>query len=163
MVALTCQAARALPTSFRIEKESGMFQHILVPTDGSSRALHAARYAVRLAKLNGARITGFHVAPAYRGTHVEATTAASPSEYDEQVRREAERCLNELRGLAEAEGVRFEGRYEKSDFPGEAIVKAIDRYACDTVVIGSRRAEAGETGSVARQILFESRVPVLVT
>ena len=143
-----------------------MFQNILVPIDGSSRALHAARFAVRLAKLNGGQITAFHVAPAYRGggnRDGEPARAISPSEHDEQVRRETERCLTDVKALAQADGVRFEARYDKSDFPGEAIVKAIERYACDTVVIGSRRSEGGETGSVARQVLFESRVPVLVT
>ena len=40
-----------------------MFKHILVPTDGSDRSEQAARFAVDLAKVHGARVTGIHVVP----------------------------------------------------------------------------------------------------
>lgn len=144
-----------------------MFKHILVTTDGSPVSLHAARAATYLAKLSAARVTAFHVAPAYKTmqrSEQQPTEYVTPSEYDERVRATADRYLGEIRTLAEGAGVAFEGRYAMSDFPVEAIVKAIDQYGCDTVVIGSRRSEgAGKLGSVAQKVLVGARVPVLVT
>lgn len=145
-----------------------MFKHILVTTDGSPVSLHAASAATYLAKLGAARLTAFHVAPAYKTTvqrsEQQAAEYLTPSEYDDRVRQTAERYLGEIRALAEGAGVAFDGRYAMSDFPVEAIVKAIDQYGCDTVVIGSRRSEgAGKLGSVAQKVLVGARVPVLVT
>ena len=40
-----------------------MFKHILVPTDGSTLSLRAAKNAVRFAKAHAARITAFYAAP----------------------------------------------------------------------------------------------------
>jgi len=43
-----------------------MFRNIMVPIDGSALSRKAVKKAVALAKLSGAKITGFHVAPAYK-------------------------------------------------------------------------------------------------
>jgi nucleotide-binding universal stress UspA family protein len=43
-----------------------MFQHLLVPTDGSTLSEAAIRAAVTLAKAFEARITGVHVIPEFR-------------------------------------------------------------------------------------------------
>src|SRR3972149_9556107 len=43
-----------------------MFRNILVPTDGSALSRKGIKKAVALAKITGARITGFHVAPSYK-------------------------------------------------------------------------------------------------
>lgn len=147
-----------------------MFRHILVLTDGSPRSLHAAGAAARLAKLSGARITAFHVAPAFRSDRERtsgqpaAAVPVTPAEYDDRVSAQARRYLEDVRALAEAEGVPFDGRYATSDFPAEAIAKAVDQYACDTIAIGSRRSEGVDAmGSMAQQILLATRVPVIVT
>ena len=145
-----------------------MFKHILVPTDGSPRSLHAAKTAAHLASMSGARITTFHVVPAYtgnvQGTRYPPADYVSPSDHDEQVRREADRYLGDVKAVAEAAGVECNGRYARSDFPAEAIVKAIEQYGCDTVVIGSRRSEGvSKMGSVAQKVLVDARIVVIVT
>jgi nucleotide-binding universal stress UspA family protein len=145
-----------------------MFKHFLVTTDGSPVSLHAASAAIYLAKLNAARVTAFYVATAYKttmqGSQPQAAEHVTLGEYDEQVTQRAERYLGEIRALAEGAGVAFDGRHAMSDFTVEAILKAIDQYGCDTVVIGSRRSEgAGKLGSVAQKVLVGARVPVLVT
>ena len=42
-----------------------MFKHILVPTDGSTLSLRAAKQAIAYAKGSGARITAFYAGPQY--------------------------------------------------------------------------------------------------
>lgn len=41
-----------------------MFEHILVPTDGSALSMDAVRQAIAFAGALGARITFFHAKPA---------------------------------------------------------------------------------------------------
>ena len=43
-----------------------MFNHILMPIDGSSHSERAFQRGIELAKLCGAKVTGLHVVPNYR-------------------------------------------------------------------------------------------------
>ena len=59
-----------------------MFQHILIPTDGSPAAMPALLSAIALARSCGARITALHVVPEFHVlSHdtemLEATRAAN--------------------------------------------------------------------------------------
>ena len=42
-----------------------MFKHILLATDGSASAEHAARKALELARIHGAHVTGAYVVDPY--------------------------------------------------------------------------------------------------
>ena len=46
---------------YRPWEEVAMFQHILMPTDGSQRSEAAVRFGMRLAKAHDARVTALHV------------------------------------------------------------------------------------------------------
>ena len=144
-----------------------MFKRILVPTDGSARARHAASAAAELARLAGAHITAFHVAPAYKGALPQSPDAApahvAPDGYAEQAGRTARQYLDEIKALADAAGAGFEAQFVLSDFPAEAILKAAEQYGCDTIVIGSRRENTvGRMGSVAQKVIVDARIPILV-
>lgn len=45
-----------------------MFNHILMPTDGSDHSEKAIKRGIDLAKLCGAKVTGIHVVPDYHRT-----------------------------------------------------------------------------------------------
>ncbi len=144
-----------------------MFKRILVPTDGSARARHAAGAAAELARLGGAHITALHVAPAYRGGLPQSPDAApahvAPDDHADQAGRIARQYLDEIEALADAVGAGFDAQFVLSDFPAEAILKAAEQYGCDTIVIGSRRENTvGRMGSVAQKVIVGARIPVLV-
>ena len=44
-------------------RETAMYKHILIPTDGSPLSARAVAAGVELAKVLGARVTGLFVAP----------------------------------------------------------------------------------------------------
>ena len=73
-----------------------MFKHILVPTDGSSLSLKAAKAAVDLAKVHKARITAIHVmAPYVPPTAGDGIMyypdSFSPEQYKKAVEKEAQK------------------------------------------------------------------------
>ena len=71
-----------------------MFKHILLPTDGSRHAEQAVLYGVELARVTGARVTGFYAAPNF---HIFSYRAAELEESSKQfaidVQAHAERYL----------------------------------------------------------------------
>lgn len=153
-----------------MEREQPMFKHILVPVDGSDVSRRAATMAVEFARLNGARITTLHVAPAYKPKVSEEQGAGSdfvtPDAYAQRERHAAAPLLEEVGEMAAKLAVSSEGQCTLSDFPAEAIVEAASKHGCDIIVMGSH----GRTGirrmllgSVAQKVLTAATVPVLVT
>jgi nucleotide-binding universal stress UspA family protein len=145
-----------------------MFKHILVPTDGTALSRHAARTATELARMTGARITAFHVAPAYKarpaGDQQGSQEPLSPAEYADRAERQAQTYLGEIEKIAKEAGVPCEQRYAMNDFTAEAIVKGAEQFGCDTIVMGSDWTKGvNKVGSVAQKVLVEARIPVLVT
>jgi nucleotide-binding universal stress UspA family protein len=145
-----------------------MFKNILIPTDGSELSRKAAKQAMTLARATGSKVTAFHAAPPYTFHVFEdyiPPNFVMPADYAERVKNVAERHLGEVRKLAEEAGVPFEAHYETSDFPGDAIVKAAERYGCDSIVIGSHgRSGVARLmlGSQTQKVLAQANVPVVV-
>src|SRR5512142_1897086 len=147
-----------------------MFRHILVPTDGSPLSLKAAKAAVELARVHGARVTALHVmAPYVPPTGGDGIMyypeSFSPEEYRKAVEKEAERALAKVRQAAEAAKVPFTALALTHDQPWESIVNTAKKKKCDIVVMAShgRRGIAGLLlGSETTKVLTHSRTPVLV-
>ncbi len=80
-----------------------MFKHILVPTDGSTLSLRAAKNAVRFAKAHGARITAFYAAPEY---HPNIAGGYMPANFvplavfEKQIQKTADKYLGQIKKLA---------------------------------------------------------------
>ena len=145
-----------------------MFKNILVPTDGSELSARAAKLAITLAKTTGSEITAFHVAPPYTFRVYEEyipSNFVTTAQYEENVRKVAERHLGAIKKLADDAGVSFDAQYTKSDFPAHAIVEAAEKYGCDSIVMGSHgRGAVGSIllGSETVKVLASSKLPVVV-
>jgi len=147
-----------------------MFRHLLVPTDGSALSFKAAKMAVDLAKVHGARITAIHVmAPYVPPTGGDGIIyypeSFSPQEYKKAVEKEAEKALEKVQAAAEAAKVPFASVAVTHDQPWESIVNTAKSKKCDLVVMAShgRRGIAGLLlGSETTKVLTHSRTPVLV-
>jgi len=142
-----------------------MFEKILMPSDGSSFALHAARYGADLAKKYGSQVTLLYVA------EVPPTIGMTESEAGcEQARQDlaayGKDALTKTRAIFEEAGV-----HPEEELVVGSAVPTILRHArdggYDLLVIGSRGA--GTTaidqiliGSVAEGILHGAPCPVLM-
>lgn len=147
-----------------------MFKHILVPVDDSPLATKAAKYAARLAKSSGARITAIHVIPEFRPPAftdgvIPYPELYSPTEYRKSTERYAAKLLAKVEKIATAARVKFKGISVMDDQPWRAIIKAAKRQGCDVVVMashGRRGIAAVVLGSETTKVLTHSKVPVLV-
>lgn len=145
-----------------------MFKHILVPTDGSVLSLRAAKHAVRLAQIHGARITAFYAAPEYHakiaGDYVPANFVP-PAVFEKQMQKTADKYLGQVKKLASVAQVACAGVYASNDSPYRAIIKAAKAGKCDLIFMAShgRRGIAGILlGSETTKVLTHCTTPVLV-
>jgi len=145
-----------------------MIKNILVPTDGSALSHRAVKDAVALAKLLGAQVTGFHVAPSY---HIEVYSdyvppdMLTPQEHAASAKRAALRHLEFIKKAAAERKVKYSGYFTMNDSPADAIVKAARKYKCDLIYMGSHgRSGLSKLllGSQTNKVLSQTRVPVLV-
>lgn len=147
-----------------------MYKHILVPTDGSTLSLKAAKAAVELAKVHKAKITAIHVmAPYVPPTAGDGIMfypeSFSPEQYRKAVEKEARKALGKVQAAAAAKKIRFDSIAVTDDQPWQAIIGAAKRKKCDLIVMAShgRRGIAGLLlGSETTKVLTHSRIPVLV-
>jgi nucleotide-binding universal stress UspA family protein len=142
-----------------------MFQHILVPLDGSPRAEQALLVAARLARASGGRITLLRV--------VDITNTCIPSLSLEPVvvqsiiEGDRDEANSYMEGIAQEEILR-DIPTQKFVLVGQVapvILGAADRYHPDVIVINSH----GRTGfsrwmlgSVAEKVAHHATIPVLL-
>jgi nucleotide-binding universal stress UspA family protein len=142
-----------------------MFQHILVPTDGSPLSEAAAAKAMAFAREIGARVTGLSVKPQFhpftlRPEQVEDTRG---DRWD--VDLHARDHLAALERAARAAGVPCDGVVVTSDRPWEAIVDTARARGCDLIAMASHGrtgAVSAILGSQTQRVLAHCSVPVLV-
>jgi nucleotide-binding universal stress UspA family protein len=145
-----------------------MFQHILVPLDGTELSERAAQASLELARRLGARITGFVAEPMPPLPAMGANAAAYARQSDEHLARceaHANEVLARFRLHAAEQGVPFSGRFKSTDAVDDAIVAAADEYDCDMIVMVTHgRGAFGELlfGSHTKNVLSRSKLPLLV-
>jgi len=144
-----------------------MYKHFLIPTDGSEIAGKGVQHGLELAKALGAEVTVLTVtalwAPlhAARGARLESTIAALKKEAAD----EAQRVLDDVRELAQAQGVSIHTAYQTDLSPAEAIVRTAADRGCDLIVMsshGRRGMRRAVLGSQTAEVAALATVPVLV-
>ena len=146
-----------------------MFRHLLIATDGSSRARKGVRAGVRLARALDARVTGVYVMlPATpRGYDDTAIFYAGISARGWRKSFEAagRKVLAAVQAEARAAGVPAQTDIVHYVRPWRGILAEAHRRKCDAIVMASHgRAGLGGwlLGSETQQVLARSRIPVLV-
>ncbi len=143
-----------------------MFDHFLVPIDGSKLSDKAVAQAVALAKATKARITLLHVVPDYpMQVYAEGVSVGlgSRRDYTKLMKEEAAKILD--RTARKVKGVDVNVMQSMSNAPWEAILAAARKVKADTIVMAShgRRGIASLLlGSETTKVLTHSKIPVLV-
>lgn len=138
-----------------------MYEHILVPYDGSEEAQKGAEHAIDLAAALGSTVHGLYVMD-LPGT----PRALSIRDDEEQIRKEyreyGEQVLGELGEMASQAGVNYESDI-KSGSVSEEVVRYADDEGMDVVVMGSGyRGKIGTLlGGKADKVVRTSPVPVI--
>mgnify|MGYP000437797158 CR=1 FL=1 len=145
-----------------------MFDHILVPTDGSRLASKAVRGAVKFAATMKARITFYQALEnnvAMYGVDGFAIPGDMILSMEKAMMAGAQANLNAAIKLATSKRVECEGLTGKNVVPWEGIIGTARRRKCDVIFMAShgRRGITGVVlGSVTHQVLTHSKIPVMV-
>lgn len=143
-----------------------MFQHILLPTDGSQLSRDTAERAVAFAKAANATITAFYAKPVGRpenfGELVEPVVLERLATGAEGKSKE---YLGFIKKLCKDAGVECTAISVVSDTPWEAIIDAADDHDCDLIFMskhGRGSLSSLLLGSETYRVLTHSSIPVLV-
>jgi nucleotide-binding universal stress UspA family protein len=141
-----------------------VFQHILLPSDGSAACLAAAAACIRFAAQVRARVTAVHVEqPVHMFTYEPQVTEHEA--YRRVPAQHARACLEPIEELARAANVDCTAVVTDADEPWEGILKTAHDRHCDLIMMashGHRGIRALLLGSQTHKLLTHSAIPVLV-
>jgi nucleotide-binding universal stress UspA family protein len=146
-------------------REKQMFQHILVPIDGSPLSTRAMNNAMSLAKSLKARVTVLTVIEPYRVFAMGPELNETEASYKARTRAEAARILSEADEVAQKTGVAYATLQLEHEQIHQAITEAASKHGCDLIAMashGRRGVAALVLGSVTTKVLTHSSLPVLV-
>jgi nucleotide-binding universal stress UspA family protein len=141
---------------------SQTIQKILVPTDGSDYSIHAAEYAIGVAKGHDAQIMVVYVLDEV--VIDRFTKIIEREDIERELKIDGQRYINYILGLAEKEGVKATSLIAKGR-PFEQIVHLANGLNMDLIVMGTygrRGSERILIGSVAERVIEYVNCPVLV-
>ncbi len=143
-----------------------MFQHILLPTDGSQLSRDTAERAVAFAKAANATITALYAKPVGQtdnyGDLVEPAVLDRMASGSEGKSKE---YLGFIKKLCKEAGVECSTLSLVSDSPWEAIINVAEDHNCDLIfMLKHSRGSLSSLllGSETYRVLTHSSIPVLV-
>jgi nucleotide-binding universal stress UspA family protein len=143
-----------------------MFQHVLIPTDGSMLSESALDKAMNLAREEGAKVT---VVTATEPFHVfsgdSKQLAETRASYQKHMKAEAARHLADAERKAKSLGLQCTVLQVEGQHPYQAIIDAAKKQGCDLIAMashGRRGVSALVLGSETTKVLTHSSIPVLV-
>lgn len=142
-----------------------MFQHILVPVDGSHTAILAADAAINLARSLKAKITVMHVVHMYPYTGFGAGFAEGQSLYLSAANATANEAISAVRAKMEGAGVPVDSRVVESNVIWRGITGTATELGADVIVMGTHgrsKIDRLLLGSVTQRVLSHATVPVMV-
>ncbi|MFC7046447.1 universal stress protein [Halobacteriaceae archaeon GCM10025711] len=140
---------------------NGLYERILVPTDGSTGTTRAAKHAVDLAAAHNATIHAVYVLNT-------ASFASLPMEtswegVSDMLQNEGEAALDEVAEIAKPRDVPVM-RVLLDGSPSKEIIRYAEAEDCDLIVMGTHGRGGIDRlllGSVAEKVVRSSNVPVL--
>ena len=145
-----------------------MFQHILLPTDGSQLSRDTAERAVAFAKAANVKITALYAKPAGQASAERVGDLVEPAVLGRLVSGSDEKSkeyLGFIKNLCKNAGVECTTLAVVSDTPWEAIVNVAEGNDCDLIFM-SKHGRGGLSslllGSETCRVLTHSSIPVLV-
>jgi nucleotide-binding universal stress UspA family protein len=142
-----------------------MYQHILVPTDGSEITQKAVDTAIQLAKSLGAKLSTVAVKEPFPYSAVSEMQAIPPQEFFDAQERISVANVQSVKDACSAAGLVCAGSSVEALHPWEAILEQAQAGGCDLIVMashGRRGVSALLLGSETQKVLTHSKVPVLV-
>ncbi|EMA18309.1 universal stress protein [Haloarcula amylolytica] len=138
-----------------------MYDHILVPYDGSDEAQRGAEHGIELAAALDATVHALYVID-LPGTPRALALRDDEEEMREEYRNYGEEVLANLGTVAEEHGVEYKTHF-KTGAPSEEIVEFAENEDMDAIVLGSAfRGKLGNLlGGTTDKVVRTSSIPVI--
>ncbi|MFB6124038.1 MAG: universal stress protein [Haloferacaceae archaeon] len=139
----------------------GVYDRILVPTDGSAEVERAVDHALELASVHDASVHTLYVVSTktFTGLPMESSWES----VDQFLREDAEEAVERVRELAATSSIDVTTAIAEGK-PSREIVRYAEREGCDVVVMGTHGRGGIDRlllGSVAETVVRSSSVPVV--
>jgi nucleotide-binding universal stress UspA family protein len=142
-----------------------MFQHILLPIDGSASASAAVEKAIAIATAFGATITPIFVIDPYPFTGVGADFSYGQEQYLSAAHADAAATITAAQAKFDAVGIAVQPRVVEAHAIWRGILDTAHEEGADLIVMGShgrRGLEKLVLGSVAQSVLAHADISTLV-
>ncbi|MDR0479176.1 MAG: universal stress protein [Burkholderiaceae bacterium] len=142
-----------------------MFQHILLPIDGSATAIAAMEKAIGVAKAFGSAVTPVYVIDPYPFTGVGADFGYGQDQYINAARADAAAAIAAAQAKFDAAGIPVQPRIVEAHAIWRGILDTANDVGADLIVMGShgrRGLEKLVLGSVAQSVLAHAGISTLV-
>jgi nucleotide-binding universal stress UspA family protein len=143
-----------------------MYQHILIPTDGSPLSEMAIRQGIAFARSVKARVTALTVSIPFHAFALDPVMVSdTPGQYERECEALAEKALGVAKTEAGVASVPCETLHVQAAHPYEAIIDAARKGGCDLIFMashGRKGVSALVLGSETMKVLTHSKIPVLV-
>ncbi|KEA63068.1 Universal stress protein [Marinobacterium lacunae] len=143
-----------------------MYQHLLVPIDGSALSDAMVEQAITFARSLNARVTFFHARPDFGASSDGALLEAmAPDAFSVAARGNSNGITSRAEAASFAAGVSASSLIKTSDHPERTILAAAKELGCDLIFMashGHRGLKGVLHGSVTRKVLQDTTLPVLV-
>ena len=146
-----------------------MYNHVLIPSDGSEVAEKAVKAGIEFARTVGAKVTAFTAVSEYELPTSSDIMAhkriLSPLDHEKLVKEQAQAILARIAERAAAAGVACDIDYTLCNRPDQAIIDAAKRNGCDLIFMASHGRSGLSAlvhGSETRGVLSGSTIPTLV-
>jgi nucleotide-binding universal stress UspA family protein len=144
-----------------------VYQHILVPVDGSEISLAAVQHAIQLAKMHQSKLSfislisenPFHDADFY------SVGSSIMKEYFIQAQANAEAALTLAKDAAATAGVSTNSQIIQAEVSAKQVIQFAENTQVDLIVVGSHGRKGFQKmmlGSFAQEVLASTQLPVLV-
>ena len=136
---------------------------ILLPVDGSSVALEAVRFAIRLAR-SGLETSVVLANVQEAATLYELLVAHDPQVLEQVSAAAGAHTLEAAQQLLRDANIPFESEVASGD-PAHTIVDLVESHGCEMVVMGASGTSALRSallGSVSNEVLHAAGVPVMI-
>ncbi|MDT3671252.1 MAG: universal stress protein [Aromatoleum sp.] len=146
-----------------------MYQHILVPTDGTILSAQTIVDALQLARSLKSRVTFLHVERDHASDiygDAALLYSMAPEQFAETYKLRARETLSKAEAAAQAADVRFDSVSRVGNSPHQTILEIAEERGCDLIFMSSRgrNTSAGMMiGSETLRTLIHSKIPVLVS
>jgi nucleotide-binding universal stress UspA family protein len=148
-----------------------VFTNILLPVDGATTSLRAARHGIQLAKILSAKVTVLTVTTPWAAYFARELAVVIPEvvipkgDYDYKRETIASCILQNVVAEARLAGVQVKSHHRCHRDPYRAIIDTAKHEACDLIVMGSDY-DTAFVGTLPRsetmKVMTHTSIPVLV-